>query len=157
MVLKYLPDIAWRSQTVTLWWRNSVSCYPASVGLEKTLPASLPLVQVLLLALGGFCIQKWMTHTSTCLIRSSVDVVGSPRRVDGSAATWEPCEPLMHVFREKVRWCNNLVSVNFLHNSKLSWPLQLFMFDLTLLSGWSHHRGLQGAALGKAWGRVWHW
>jgi len=36
-------------------------------------------------------------------IGSSVEGAGSPsRKIDGSAATWEPCEPLMHVFREKV-------------------------------------------------------
>ena len=31
-----------------------------------------------------------------------MEVVGSPRRFDGNAATWDPCEPLMNVFREKV-------------------------------------------------------
>ena len=31
-----------------------------------------------------------------------MEVVGSPRRFDGNLATWEPCEPLMNVFREKV-------------------------------------------------------
>ena len=31
-----------------------------------------------------------------------MEVVGSPRRFDGNVATWEPCEPLMNVFREKV-------------------------------------------------------
>ena len=97
------PDIAWRSQTATLWLRNSVSCSPAFADLEKTPPASLHLVLAPLLALGGFCIQKWPTPASTCTTRSSVEVAGSPsRRVDGIAATWEPCEPLMHVFREKV-------------------------------------------------------
>ena len=94
------PDIAWRSQTVTLWLRNCASCSPAFADLEKTPAASLPLVPAPLLALGGFCNQ---TLASTCMIRSSVEGAGSPsRKIDGSAATWEPCEPLMHVFREKV-------------------------------------------------------
>ena len=53
------PDIAWRSQTVTLWLRNCASCSLAFADLEKTPAASLPLVPAPLLALGGFCIQKW--------------------------------------------------------------------------------------------------
>ena len=53
------PDIAWRSQTVTLWLRNCASCSPAFADLEKTPAASLPLVPAPLLALGGFCNQKW--------------------------------------------------------------------------------------------------
>jgi len=32
----------------------------------------------------------------------SVDTMGSPKKSDGNGMTWEPCEPLMNVYREKV-------------------------------------------------------
>ena len=28
--------------------------------------------------------------------------MGSPKKSDGNGMTWEPCEPLMNVYREKV-------------------------------------------------------
>ena len=53
-------------------------------------------------SIGWVLLSKLLRIPSTALIRSSVEVVGSPRRFDGNAATWDPCEPLMNVFREKV-------------------------------------------------------
>ena len=35
-------------------------------------------------------------------LRGSVDTMGSPKKSDGNGMTWEPCEPLMNVYREKV-------------------------------------------------------
>ena len=31
-----------------------------------------------------------------------MDTMGSPKKSDGNGMTWEPCEPLMNVYREKV-------------------------------------------------------
>ena len=36
------------------------------------------------------------------VLRGSVDTMGSPKKSDGNGMTWEPCEPLMNVYREKV-------------------------------------------------------
>ena len=36
------------------------------------------------------------------ILRGSVDTMGSPKKSDGNGMTWEPCEPLMNVYREKV-------------------------------------------------------
>ena len=36
------------------------------------------------------------------VLRGSVDTKGSPKKSDGNGMTWEPCEPLMNVYREKV-------------------------------------------------------
>ena len=40
-------------------------------------------------------------------------MLGSPRRLDGNGATWEPCEPLMNIFREKVIASKNYVAGSF--------------------------------------------
>ena len=33
--------------------------------------------------------------------------MGSPKKSDGNGMTWEPCEPLMNVYREKVAIVTN--------------------------------------------------
>ena len=41
------------------------------------------------------------------ILRDSVDTMGSPKKSDGNGMTWEPCEPLMNVYREKVAIVTN--------------------------------------------------
>ena len=36
------------------------------------------------------------------ILRCNADTMGSPKKSDGNGMTWEPCEPLMNVYREKV-------------------------------------------------------
>ena len=51
-------------------------------------------------------------------------MLGSPRRLDGNGATWEPCEPLMNIFREKV--IAKLAKIMLLAHLSISHALTIF-------------------------------
>ena len=54
------------------------------------------------------------------ILRGSVDTMGSPKKSDGNGMTWEPCEPLMNVYREKVAIVTNQEKLeeNHFHSTK---------------------------------------